>query len=207
MLSDWPGRKVAKGSPPCTRLTSCELLWGKGIVPELSGHLNLAWYWEFLGAGNVEFCLSAPTGSLVMACSCSVAGRWRLITQTSHLTAWLWTTPPCRWPRIKWHGSLFGKVSDCCYIYIIHPLLGLSLFLAGVQPPAVWCDADAQSVRERGEQCVCRPGGRAWPRAWGQLRPWLRCLWNGECLSIHGWWDTCWHITELRSRKRIKVRE
>ena len=43
----------------------------------------------------------------------------------------------------------------------------LFVFLAGVQAPSVRCDGDAQSVRERCEQCVCRPGGWSWPRAWG----------------------------------------
>lgn len=49
------------------------------------------------------------------------------------------------------------------FTYLAYTLV----FLAGVQAPAVRRDGDAQSVRERGEQRVCRPGGGARPRSRG----------------------------------------
>lgn len=97
MHSNWPGRRVAAGSPLCTRLTSCKLLWGKSHLPAQSlaswilcnACEMLQWkYW-------VAFLLSS-TGSSGMDCSCSAVEKWLLDTPISRLTAWLWTTPPCR---------------------------------------------------------------------------------------------------------------
>lgn len=100
----------------------------------------------------------ALTGNLVTDCSCSAAGKLPQATQTSHLTAWLWTTPLCRWWSLN-STLLFALKRTHMWS------LCLCVFSAGVQAPAVWCDGDAQSVRECSKQRVCRPGGRAWPCA------------------------------------------
>lgn len=84
MPSNWPGREVAAGSLLYTKLTSCKLPFGKRILKHV---WPFVYYGEFLSPGYAECGISVPTGSSVMACSCSAAEKWPRVIQTSHSTA------------------------------------------------------------------------------------------------------------------------
>lgn len=64
----------------------------------------------FKNTWHILMCVFVGAGSWVMASSWNAVKRLRAVILKSPLRAWLWTTPPCRWQRIKWHTPLFVKV-------------------------------------------------------------------------------------------------